>query len=341
MPEISVIVPVYNVEKYIADCIESILAQTFSDFELILIDDGSTDNSGKICNEYAEKDSRIKVLQQKNQGQAAARNYGVSVARGKWVHFVDGDDLIHPLVLQRLYSAIRYNNVKISMCGAVESENVPETFFEISESEFKFYEVNENYLKEIFSNIPYRYWVVFGKLIDIDIVRRNPFTCGRVYEDNAVVFQWLYEAHEIVDTDEKLYFYRINYRGTTKGPVSHKKLDFLWALTVQVSFYKKIRYFRMVEVVSECYMVVAASIYNQICNALNDKKLLNIIRWKIFKFYLKNRKYIKLQREQRQFIFGVFHSRLIKIWWYIEAMNKVVKEEGIVKLLKKIKNKIL
>ena len=94
MPEVSVIVPVYNVEKYLNRCIDSILNQTFTDFELILIDDGSIDSSGKICDEYAEKDSRIKVIHKKNAGVSAARNTGIDLAIGKYIMFVDSDDYI-------------------------------------------------------------------------------------------------------------------------------------------------------------------------------------------------------------------------------------------------------
>lgn len=96
MPRLSVIVPVYNTEKYLRECIESILAQTFSDFELILVDDGSPDGSGAICDEYAEKDSRIQVIHQKNSGVTSARKAGMRIAKGAWISFVDSDDWIHP-----------------------------------------------------------------------------------------------------------------------------------------------------------------------------------------------------------------------------------------------------
>lgn len=93
-PTISIIVPVYKVEKYINECIDSILAQTFKDFELILIDDGSPDRSGEICDEYAGKDKRIKVIHKKNEGVSIARNTGIELAKGKWIYFVDSDDWI-------------------------------------------------------------------------------------------------------------------------------------------------------------------------------------------------------------------------------------------------------
>lgn len=92
--KISVIVPVYNVEKYLSRCIDSIISQTFSDFELILVDDGSTDSSGKICDEYGKKDGRVKVIHKKNGGQSSARNAGIENSTGEYISFVDSDDWI-------------------------------------------------------------------------------------------------------------------------------------------------------------------------------------------------------------------------------------------------------
>ena len=105
MPEISVIVPVYKAEAYLHACIDSILSQTFSGFELILVDDGSPDNCGAICDDYAARDSRVRVIHQKNQGQAAARNHALAAAKGDWVCFVDSDDAVHPQMLERLRQA--------------------------------------------------------------------------------------------------------------------------------------------------------------------------------------------------------------------------------------------
>ena len=105
MPEISVIVPVYNAEQYLASCIDSILSQTFTDFEILLVDDGSPDNSGSICDAYAAKHDCISVIHQENRGQAAARNHAMLHAKGAWFCFVDSDDLIHPQMLEMLYKA--------------------------------------------------------------------------------------------------------------------------------------------------------------------------------------------------------------------------------------------
>lgn len=103
MPEISIIVPVYNTERFVSKCIESILGQSFEDFELILIDDGSTDQSGDICDKYATKDSRVKAIHQKNRGVSAARNRGLDVAQGNYLYFVDSDDYLESNALEIIY----------------------------------------------------------------------------------------------------------------------------------------------------------------------------------------------------------------------------------------------
>ena len=117
MPELSIIVPVYKVEKYLPRCIDSILAQTFGDFELILIDDGSPDGCGRICDEYARKDKRIVVIHQKNMGVSAARNAGLDIARGRYIGFVDSDDWIEPQMYEVMMDAIRENGADMAVCG--------------------------------------------------------------------------------------------------------------------------------------------------------------------------------------------------------------------------------
>ena len=112
LPEISVIVPVYKVEKYLPQCIDSILAQTFTDFELLLVDDGSPDRCGEICEEYAGKDTRIRVFHQANAGLSCARNTGLMNACGRYVTFIDSDDYVKPCYLERLYGALPADKTK-------------------------------------------------------------------------------------------------------------------------------------------------------------------------------------------------------------------------------------
>lgn len=130
MPELSIIVPVYKVEPYLRRCLDSILAQTFRDFELILIDDGSPDNCGAICDEYAAKDSRIIVIHQKNQGVSAARNAGLDIARGTYLGFVDSDDWIEPEMYETMLATAREKNVDVVVCGIRHCDTDGKTVFE-------------------------------------------------------------------------------------------------------------------------------------------------------------------------------------------------------------------
>ncbi len=118
MPELSIIVPVYKVEKYLPKCIDSILAQTFKDFELILIDDGSPDHCGEICDEYATKDPRIRVIHQENQGVSAARNAGLDIATGSYIGFVDSDDWIEPAMYETMVGLANKQDLDVVICGA-------------------------------------------------------------------------------------------------------------------------------------------------------------------------------------------------------------------------------
>ena len=124
---ISVIVPVYNVENYLRECLDSIVAQTYRNIEVILVDDGSKDSSGKICDEYADKDNRIKVIHKENGGVSAARNTGLDIAKGEWISYVDSDDYIESTMIETLICLAKKNDVELAMCSfkdISECENV-------------------------------------------------------------------------------------------------------------------------------------------------------------------------------------------------------------------------
>ena len=238
MPTISVIVPVYNTEKFLHRCVDSILAQTFSDFELILVDDGSTDRSGLICDQYAEIDIRVKVFHQINKGQAAARNVGVREATGRYLCFVDADDITHCRLMEILLNNLLSSGAPISICNAVESADIDPSFFQYKgDNKYTSYICDEAGLLSLLPK-PYISWVVWGKLVDKNIVLKEPFTEGRIFEDNAVVVKWLYAAKKIVYTPDTLYFYQINPKGTTKSAWNENRIkDSFWYKTELLSFF--------------------------------------------------------------------------------------------------------
>ena len=121
MELISIIVPVYNIEKYVAKCLETIRNQTYTNIEVIVVDDGSTDNSGVICDTIASLDNRINVFHRKNEGLSTARNFGIDKANGKYVVFIDGDDQVDSLLIKHLYSLVNDDNAQIGICDLAHS----------------------------------------------------------------------------------------------------------------------------------------------------------------------------------------------------------------------------
>ena len=317
MPLISVIIPVYKCEEYLEACVDSILNQTFTDFEIILVDDGSPDNSGKLCDELAEKYNKIVVLHQENQGQAAARNNGVRISRGEWLHFVDSDDLIHPQMLERLYNAVIENNVSLAMCSAVQDEKLPDDFYAEKKVEFKNLEMNEDNFLYLCRYLKYYYWVVWGKLIHKSIYEKHPLTEGRIYEDNAIVCKWLYEAKKVALTHAPMYFYYTNNSGTTKKAFTKKQLDVLWAFKEQLDFFYSLGYKKMTTHMATYYFEISAYLYHR-AKTENAKELIPHIKEKEKEIKSLYSDYIKLDTKQKLY----YYERTNKPMFYITRLKR-------------------
>lgn len=334
MHRISIIVPVYNAELYLRQCIDSILAQTHTDFELILVDDGSTDHSADICDEYAAFDKRIRVLHQKNSGQAAARNLGVKNSTAEWIAFADSDDIIHPQMLAILSKGIEKHSGRIAACDAYEAVNIPDSFYTEHQPSFTELYMNEDGLISA-RKLNYAFWVVWGKIIHRSIVEKLPFTDGRIYEDNAVVPQWLYEAEKIVVTDEKLYYYRINPEGTTKKAFSLKKLDYLWALECQLSFFKEKKMRKLHEITAKQYIVALSQfVQKHTVGEINDE-IYHALRGKYISFRRAEGRGVHLNKREREQTLSAFYPRLNKIYNLLCASFRSVRDDGVAGFIKK------
>lgn len=224
MPKVSVIVPVYNVNMYLRRCLDSILNQTFSDFELILVDDGSTDNSLEICEEYSKADKRIRVYSKVNEGVSVARNFGVSKAEGDYIIFIDSDDFVSDQFLERLYSACVDNNAQISLVnfdGIVsESQAVPR--YTENYSVMTNREAIELYAQKRGPN----FRSAVCKLVASEIIKKHLFPKNRVWsEDTACVYKWYWEAERIVEYDGAMYFYYCNPNSVSNSSFDSKYLQ--------------------------------------------------------------------------------------------------------------------
>lgn len=313
MPKISVIVPVYKAEEYLRDCIDSILSQTFSDFEVILVNDGSPDHSGAICEEYAAKDRRISVIHQENQGQAAARNHALAQAKGEWLCFVDSDDLIHPQMLQLLYQAAAKSGAGISMCQMLESPVLPKDFDRPRGDGYEILSMEEDSLLALHDADRYPAWVACAKLIRKSIVEAYPFREGRVFEDNEAVCRWVLDAKLLADIPEQLYFYRTNPDSTTKSTFSLKKLDYLWALESIICFYGENGYFRMYQRFVDRYVEAVVSSCNGVRHMLGQPEMVKSIERSVRRFLKEEQ--IQLTKMQFELLLDAMHPNLIRLYW--------------------------
>lgn len=335
MPTISVIVPVYKAEKFLPDCIDSILSQSFTDFEVILVNDGSPDGSGRICDAYAAKYDCISVIHQENQGQAAARNHAMAQAKGAWICFVDSDDLIHPRMLELLYQAVLESGAPISQCGMLEAVSLPENFREEREVSFQTLSMDEATLVALHDADQYPSWVACAKLIRRDLIEDYPFREGRVYEDNEAVCRWVCNGGSLAVTQEQLYFYRGNPDSTTKAAFQLKRLDYLWALESIIGFYTDLGYERMRQRFLDRYFHAVLSCCNGARYLLNRPDVVKKIEKQMKSFLCAQD--IKLTQQQYGEFLNVMHPGWAKLYWPVSGALSTLQQEGISGILKKVR----
>ncbi len=225
MDMISIIIPVYNVENYIEKCLDSVIRQTYKDIEIILVNDGSSDNSGKICRKYAAMDSRIKILEKENGGLSSARNAGIDIASGKYITFIDSDDFVSQNYIEYLYEIMKNNNADISICSykrVFEGEN-PEL---------------EDVQKECLIMGKYRALATllyqkkftasaWAKMYKKNLWRDIRFPAGKLHEDVAVMYLLFSKAKTVVYGDKKLYYYLQRNGSIVNSCFNPKRMDYI------------------------------------------------------------------------------------------------------------------
>ena len=193
MPRLSIIVPVYKVEKYIHKCVDSILNQTFTDFELILVDDGSPDNCGRICDEYAEKDSRVRVIHKENGGLSDARNYGIDVAKGSILGFVDSDDDIDQNMYKSMIEYMDSNDLDIVCADTYVIKNNKRKF-KPRYPEDKIFNNKDGVIEILDGTMDNAAW---NKIYRRSVVGDVRYPKGRIYEDVATTYKFMYAANRV------------------------------------------------------------------------------------------------------------------------------------------------
>mgnify|MGYP004458462943 CR=1 FL=1 len=323
--KISIIVPIYNVEKYIRKCIESIINQTYRNIEIILVDDGSPDNCGKICDEYAKKDSRVKVIHKKNGGLSDARNKGTEVATGEYIMYVDSDDYIELSACEELYNIINAGNVDIvcyNFKKVDELGNIIDNKKIYSQGNSK-KEIEMSFKDAMIDNL-YRKHIRYeagSKIYANKIAKKISFPTNMLAEDFATFYKFLAEARKIIFYDRCLY----NYVQRNGSIMAEKK--------------EKL-YLDMFITEKNIYIVMKS-----ICKNYEDKRILenrhfnNLLKIYAKIYYSKDEENLLVKREVEKYIDNIsfrFLNMKGKFMYFLYKTNKNILVLGIKKIYKRI-----
>lgn len=330
MAEISVIVSAYNTEQYIHRCLDSILAQTFQNYEVILIDDGSTDSSGEICDEYALKDIRIKVFHQENQGLAKARNFALDWifdnSDSKYISFVDSDDWIHPSYLEKLLFAITTFDAPIGQCSYIKTDaEIP--FFDNIDAENNLYLVSP---EEQYSKWFSAYFC--GKLFIKECFSDLRFPAGKLFEDVLIWHKLLFSIDKLVIIDENLYYYYQRQDNITNGTWTTAKLSQIDAWEEQLEFALEHGNKGVLQTALTRYCWV----YKHQCEEIRDSNLISDKeKKKHYSKLIKRFRHVLLQNWEELKAMGVLFQytswafpRMDKLYWTLRGICGKIKRRG-------------
>lgn len=267
MPAISVIVPVYKVEPYLARCVDSILTQSFSDFQLILVDDGSPDNCPQLCDEYAKKDSRIHVIHQKNQGLSAARNAGIDYAlcgESQWLSFIDSDDWVHPDFLKTMYDAAVAEGTKMASCRWQkvfhEREVVP-----LEDFSMKTLPPEEVYCSQEndFGIDSYAWRLLYHR----DLFKEVRYPLNKNWEDLRTTYKLMFQCDKVAHTQAEMYYYFLRDDSITRVPWHPARFEKIHGLEDNIIFFRDSNRFELYERLKRCYAAIVEKERNFIRNS--------------------------------------------------------------------------
>lgn len=325
MEKISVIVPVYDVEDYLEECIDSILEQTYRNLEIILVDDGSPDNCGQICDDYAKKDNRIKVIHKENGGLSDARNIGIKNSTGKYITFIDSDDSVNKKYIEVLYNQLIATNSDISICSYLRFKNYIDsnTSVEIEDSEVL---TRQDILLRLYGSNRVNYVIACGKLYKIELFQNIQFPKGKINEDEYTAYR-LYESSNMVSyNSSQLYYYRTRNDSIMNKKISEKRLEVLNSFDDQLNYYRKQK---NIDIEIRCckqYCLLLAYLFDKF-KENKDYKTCIFIRNKIkaLQKYAKDRDYKYIDEEIYFFIKSpLIHPKLLEPYWLMISVYKKI-----------------
>lgn len=320
---ISVIVPVYKVEAYLDECVASILGQMYRNLELILVDDGSPDNCGTMCDAWAQKDERVRVIHQENVGLSGARNTGVDKSSGKWIAFVDSDDAIHPQMLEKLYRAVHETEGARIACARFERQDeVSQEWMNARFAQAESMRLQGNDLWNFFyaNEINTQMVVAWNKLYDRELFSHLKYPLGRIHEDEFLTYRLLYQAQTVAWVDQPLYCYRQRAGSIMSSENTKAVLDAMEAFVQRSAFVQE----HLPEFAVKDYEVFTGHVERaELLCAEDPQALAKIRRWGRQVFC---RMYGKLPADQKRG--GAFHYMLPELYKRYRRLKEIRKGEG-------------
>lgn len=324
---ISVIVPIYNAEKYLDTCIRSITRQTYDDIEILLVDDGSNDSSYEICKKWENNDKRIKTIRQENGGVAKARNTGIENATGNLLLMIDSDDYVSPDMIKFLYDGYIQNGADIVICDYEQGKSRDHLFVC---DDYKY----ECVCFETIMNRMYadghdalRFISPWGKLYKKDLFNETKYPEGKIFEDIYITHQLLYKANRIVITDQKLLYYYRHEDSIMHKPFHLGKLDYLQALKERIDFFMNKGFAELEQNAYDEYLHSLVWEYSRVRDILHDKNMKKEIKKRFDEAYKNGYSSTKYPQETSIFL-KAFHidPELIVLYWKINSKLKRKKE---------------
>lgn len=311
MPAVTIIVPVYKVEQYLRECVDSILAQSFQDFELILVDDGSPDGCPAICDRYAQRDKRVKVIHKQNGGLSDARNAGIDWAMensdSEWLTFVDSDDYLHPDYLSTLYNAAMKESADLIICD----------FFRVDDTgAFIDGDTALSELSTTDKNVLFQYlnwnWTIVPacfKLYAKHIFDGLRFELGKIHEDEYAIPQVLWNCRKAVILRQKLYYYRCRQSSIMATESAQSRLDGMEAAILQCEFCLE-------HELPPRYSVLNAEYLNFVIDLKRDLTQQQMLRYR------------DLKRRYANLYFSVKKNRTVKgcAWYYLNGICRTARK---------------
>ena len=249
---VSIIVPIYNVAEYLDKCVQTITGQTYKNIEIILVDDGSTDDCPAMCDAYSVKDERIKVIHKKNGGLSDARNAGIEIAKGEYFAFIDSDDYVAEDFIETLLKACEDNDCKIAQCSSINvSDNNG-----IGESREYTVKILSGYdmIKRIYEDGTADTIVIWSKLYRRELFNGIRFPFGKLHEDEFTDYKLFDKCSKVAVVDKKLYFYRVNPDSIVRRKYSLKRMSILEALEERKQYFENKGYAELVSLTNAAYV---------------------------------------------------------------------------------------